>query len=419
MTVKERLAMPCCALLFALVLFARRPDLVTHASFWGEDGWVWYPDAYAHGIGALARPYTGYLQSISRLVALASLAAPLAWAPTIFALAALGVQLATACFLVSSRLDDAWPSRPARIAFALLYLALPNSFETFGNITNTQWHLALLAFLVLVSAKPRGRAGYLFDAVVLLVSGLSGPFVLLLLPFAAWEAWNAGPLRPRHALFRFVLVALCASIQLAFVVPGLADRAPPDLGASPDRFVRILGQQVVLGVVLGRHSMDAYRGWTWWQDGILPWLSCGVGLVLGLAAWIEGPPLFRKFALFGALVLASALISPVGEIGPAWRALASPDIGDRYYLIPMLAALGVPFALAAHGRHGFRLIGWALLAITIAELPGDWHFGTTLAREVRTDFVARAVTFARSPKGTVMEFPVRPASTHPMQLIKR
>jgi hypothetical protein len=201
------------ASLATLVVVSCWPDVILHANFWGEDGWSWYPEARDVGVASLLRPWTGYLQTISRLVALAVQPLPLAWAPTIFAAAAVAVQVGAATYFVSDRMSAAWPSRNGRILFALIYLVLPNSAETYANLTNAQWHLAFLAFLVLASSPPAGRAGAALDAVILVLSGLSGPFCVFLAPMSILRAWRD---RDRRTYWRADLVAASCLVQISF-----------------------------------------------------------------------------------------------------------------------------------------------------------------------------------------------------------
>jgi hypothetical protein len=92
------------ALLFVALLFLRHPAGILDANFWAEDGWFWYPDAYTTGLRSLVLPHTGYLQSLSRLIALIVQPVPLLWAPTVFAVVALLVQALPPVFLLSRRL---------------------------------------------------------------------------------------------------------------------------------------------------------------------------------------------------------------------------------------------------------------------------------------------------------------------------
>jgi len=47
------------ALVFALLLFCRKPGVLLHAEVWGDDGWSWYPDAYSIGWHSLLLPVGG------------------------------------------------------------------------------------------------------------------------------------------------------------------------------------------------------------------------------------------------------------------------------------------------------------------------------------------------------------------------
>src|SRR5215510_9596703 len=64
-----------------LILYSRRPDAILNAQFYAEDGARWYRDAYQLGWRCLFIPETGYLQTVSRLIALFALLLPFAAAP--------------------------------------------------------------------------------------------------------------------------------------------------------------------------------------------------------------------------------------------------------------------------------------------------------------------------------------------------
>ena len=85
----------------------------------------------------------------------------------------------------------------------------------------------------------------------------------------------------------------------------------------------------------------------------------------------------------------------------------------------MLVWIGVLFTIAADRNIALRAIGVALIALVLAELPGDWHFATTFPIGERTDFVERARSFANAPVGTRMAFPVHPKDSPSMILVKR
>ena len=400
----------------ALALLAiRRPAALLHADFWAEDGWRWYPDAYDGGWGTLLIPYAGYLQSICRLVGLAAQPFPLSWAPAIFSVAAMAVQVAAACLLLSSRMNAVWPNRPSRMLFALIYLLLPNSFEVYANLTNAQWHLSLVAFLLL-AAPARTRRGRAADLLAIALCGLSGPFCLFLLPVSIWQAWRR---RDRDSAWKLALVFACCIVQATLAIDA-GRGAPPLLGAGPRRLAVIVALQIILGTELGRHAMPGVLHGVLWSDNAVPILISAAAAGLTLMAIISGGVLLRQFILYAALVLSAGLLRPAtGSTTPAWLLFTAPDIGDRYYLIPMLAWIGVLFALAAHGQRFVRGAARALIALVLVAIPGDLHFATRLATAPPTDFAARAGMFASAPRGTRMQFPIHPEGARPMILTRR
>lgn len=420
---------------FALLVLSRKPDVLLHAELWGDDGWSWFPDAYNLGLASLAKPVNGYLNTFQRLIGLAVQPFPLAWVPTLFATVGLAMQVAPALFLVSGRMAAAWPQPWARLAFALIALALPNELDLYVNLTNSQWHLALLAFLVLVSAPPESRAGHTFDAVVLLLCGLSGPFCLVLAPVAAWQVIAQ---RSRTSVVRAAILGGTALMQIGWLLGSPHARSTAALGAGPRLLARIVALDVLLGAELGFFTIRNIPALPHWQDNLLPICVTAVGVLLGAIALLRGPPLLRKFALFAGLVFVAALASPQvsttdpqwimkttdGKIHviinqfanvPQWAVMTMPPMGNRYYTFPMLAWIGVLFTLAADRRPALRGAGFALLAVMLVwAIPHDW-------RELRfppTDFVARARAFSAAPRYTVMEFPINPPGLTPMFLLK-
>jgi len=398
------------------VLIARRPASLLHADFWAEDGWHWYPDAYNDGWRALFRPYAGYLQSICRLVGLIVQPFPLLWAPTLFSIAALGVQVAAACLLLSSRMNAAWPHRPSRMLFAFIYLLLPNSFEIYANLTNAQWHLSLVAFLLLVAIPARTSWGRVADFLLIMLCGLSGPFCLFLFPVSIWQAWRK---RDRESTWKLALVFTCCIVQATLSIDA-GRGASPHLGAGPRRLAVIIALQIILGTEIGRHAMPGVIHTVLWSDNALPILISFAAAALTLMAVHSGSVLVRQFILYAALVLSAGLLRPAtGSMVPAWMLFTTPDIGNRYYVIPMLAWIGVLLTLAGSRRLAVARMAYVLIAAVLVAIPGDLHFATRLATSPPTNFASQAHIFASAPHGLQMRFPLRPEGAPPMILTKR
>lgn len=408
------------ALFLALagLLAARDPSNLLRAELWAEDGWAWYPEAYIYGLPTLWAPVAGYLQTVSRLVALTVQAMPFHWTPTVFNAAALAIQILPPLFLVSGRMARAWPHAPSRFLFAVIWVALPNTREVAVNLTNAQWHLATLAFLILVSAAPRGWLGRVSDTVALVVSGLSGPFCVLLAPVALTLAVLR---RDRTSLYRALLVLAASALQALFVLRTIGDRGSVTLGAGPRRFARIVSQQVLLGPLIGQDNMTWLQSWWLWENNVAPVtvLLVAFGLI-AVALW-RGPPVLRLACLFAGLLLAAALYQPLISLTESqWPLMTLPGVGQRYYYIPMLAWLGVLFTLAGGwaGRRGIVLQGLAcvLLAAVSFGIWTDWN----LPQRRPTGFVAQARAFEAASSGTRMSFPINPLmDAVPMVLQKR
>ncbi len=127
---------------------SRRPDALTNPQFYGEDGTIWYAQAYNQGwFHVLSVPQAGYLQVLPRLVAGLCMLFPLWFAPLLMNLFGLFFQALPVAYLLSSRCEH-WGSWTTRGALAAAYIAIPNSYEIHMMVTNAQWHVALLACLI-------------------------------------------------------------------------------------------------------------------------------------------------------------------------------------------------------------------------------------------------------------------------------
>lgn len=396
------------------MLLLRDPGALLHAEFWAEDGWIRFPDAYAAGWHSLLWPRAGYLQTASRLAALVVQPLPLAWAPTLFAAVALAVQALPPAFLLSRRMDRAWPSVPGRMLFALLYVALPNSFEVSANLTNAQWQLAVLGFLVLVSARAEAWSRRVFDALVLGLSGLSGPICLFLLPVAAWR-WRED--RDRQTAWRAAIVGACVVAQGGCLLATMhADRSAAPLGAAPATLARIVALQIFLGALLGTRLCRDLAGSPVWTLDAVPILLALAGGLISAMALRHGSPLLRKAACVAGALFAAALWHPqVSLAEPQWLTMTRPGAGQRYYFIPMLVWLGVLLTLAASEARARRWPALALLLLLPFGIAADW----LPPRMAPTGFAAAARAFALAPPGTRAEFPVHPPGARPMVLVKR
>lgn len=403
--------------LFAYVLLSRRPWLLIRPEFWGDDGWEWYPDALHLGLDCLMVPVNGYLNSLQRLVALATASLPLLWVARVYAATGIAMQAACGAFLCSRRVDAAWPDVRSRLLFALLAMLLPNEAEFYGNLTNAQWSLAALACLVVCGSAPRGTVGWVFDTLVLLVSGLSGPFAPLLLAVVALRLWQARrqPADRRATLWRGAVLLTCAVVQGALVLSRPNHAAlPTPLGATPAWAAQILFRQVLAGVEFGYSTAAKlpYGGF-FGHDAVAIPLSL-LAVALFAIALRRGPALLAQFSLFALLIALAGLAQPHASTEmPQWHALARPPCGNRYFTLLSVAWMGAVLVLLCQRERALWGAGAVLLGLLLVfGIPRGWRVPNW-----HTDFADRARAWAAAPAGTVMRFDLIPPSDHPMVLV--
>ncbi len=398
-----------------LILVSQRPDAIFRPQFFIEDGPVFYTQAYSAG---LLRPlfytYAGYLHTFPRLVADLAQFFPLAYAPLIFNLLALTLQIFPVQLLLSSRLT-AIGSLRARLFLSLLYLCLPNSFAIHANLASSHWRLAILAFLVIVSTPPRSKAAKLFDCSEVLMSGLTGPFAIMLTPIA-FLYWRKS--RENWKLLLTSILAACAAVQGTLILmAGQSDRIKEPQGANLPLLIEIMANHVFMGALIGRNIL--FHGH---PLGAL--VVTSLGIVTLLYGIFRGPLQLRLFILFASLVLASSLASPMMPspvvsgipAGPhlaGWQALAL-GWAQRYWYMPMLAFVATLFWLLKPTAPAVLHLG-AILCIVLMSfgVVRNWPFPPMEDLQ----FSEYAEKFRQAPRGTVMVIPLNPQGWS-MQLVK-
>src|SRR3546814_175796 len=147
------------------------------------------------------------------------------WAPLVFNLAAIMVQILPVMLLNGGRGRALVPSSTARLVLSVLYIAQPYTAEVHANLTNAQWHLAVSAALLCCLDGWQSWRQAVFDVALVVLSCLSGPFCILLLPCVAWLAYRR---RDRRTVWLLALILVGACIQLALAVPQMGPAAQSD-----------------------------------------------------------------------------------------------------------------------------------------------------------------------------------------------
>lgn len=427
------------ALVTAALWLSHMPALLFHAQLYADDG-GWYQGAYSLGpLLSVPHPAAGYFVLFQRLIGSMSLLLPTIAVPTFFNAMALGVEVVGVCYLVSRRMTPAIPSLIVRVSIAFLVIALPNAYDTSGNLTNTQWHIGLLAFLVMFASSSRRLAGHLLDAVIVVVGGLTGPYCILLEPILLWR-WRQNR-RDTRLTYLLLANSLCALAQFLVIIDRLAaQRSTAPIAAGFYPLVRMIGRQVTLGLIIGTHGLAQIASSLVASNVIT--LTVLATVPLATCAWAtwRGPAILRAFCLFAGGVLALALVAP-SIAGFRWPSLGLPaDIinfhpgGIRYFLYPLLAfAISLGWIAVRYGcpvldhvrqRHTssagsatplairrvwiggmLSLVATAALAATaVVGMRVDWSYPPYLEEH----WAAEVHRLEVAPRGTVVVIPINP-----------
>ena len=389
------------------VLFSRSPNLLLRARFFAEDGKVFYQQAHELGFAhSLLLPYAGYLHLFPRLIAGLSLLVPLFYVPLFFNVVALAIQGITAVYLCSARLRNIGPL-PLRVMIAFLYLGLPHIGEVWGRLTNSQWHLAVLSFLILIAAPAQSRLGTWFDRLALAAGALTGPFSVLLLPIAVVAAVYR---RSSRTIINLVIMGVGAAVQ---VVTLLINGRPETgmLGASFPLLLNLLVRWLFLTLLPN----------PWHPAQLFTDVGYGLFVVAMIAlAWIvwKGSFEMRCALLFGAIVTAASLVSPLVTNGgdEQWPLMLTMGAGERYWFIPRVVAVVAGLWVAAQPFSKWARAGGvlAMAALVLCCIRG-WHIAQWPGIRFRT----YVHVFNQLPIGTTLRVPVEPAALWTMVITKK
>jgi len=397
-----------------MVLFLRNPAAFIHPQFWAEDGKVWYAEAYNQGpVLTLFKYHIDYFQTISRMAASLAQAVPLALAPLVFILVSAVIQALPVLFLFSKRFEKLMPNFYVKILLAAIYLLLPNTAEARISLTYAQWFLAILACMIIFGDAAKNLKQKIFDFAVLVLAGLSGPYIIFLSPIAFLQ-WLK--FKDKWRLVLFAVAVCCSFIQIAFIaLLSHGGRVYPQLGVNLRLFFAILNRQVFVAAIIGQRGYLWVAGHVAWQL----WLFAAttiLGLLLtAYALWKAG---FEQklFIIFGLLIFCASLFSPsVSDFSkPAWKVLYLANTGIRYWLIPMLAFVTILFFNAKKGTPIFlRSASILLLATMIIGIVADFNQNIY----VDMHFSQYVQTFKTAPDGAKITIPINPPGWS-MELIK-
>jgi len=380
----------------AAAIAVRAPDMLVNPQFYAEGG-TWYAEAHNMGwANALFLPVAGYLGIVPRLVAAMSLLLPLRFAPLFMNLCGIALQALPVSILLTSRCSR-WGTLSIRLLMAAVYLALPNAGEIHVVLASAQSHLCLTACLLALANPPAHWRWKVFDAVVFLLFGLTGPFCLLLLPVAGIFWWKR---RQSWSGIVCGILAVTSALQaLALLGGGWQQRVHTPLGASPLLFAKILAGQVYVGALIGQNEFTSRAHLS----------AVALAAVIGtcVLCWclLKSGWELRLFIVFSGLVLCAALGSPLAAgLQRQWEFLAT-STGGRYWFFPMLAASwSLVWCATQSAFKSCQILGVVGLAAMLVGEVRDWKYPPFPDKH----FPQYVNKFAAAPPGTPVTIPICP-----------
>jgi hypothetical protein len=380
----------------AVVLALRRAGALTNPQFWAEDAYF-FQRAYVLGWRSFLESFAGYLHTVPRIIAEAAVCIDPSRAPAIFVACAGAATL----YVAGRTLSGRCPLPPYAGACALAVVLVPDTFEVFLTVVNLQWVLAAGLILLLVSRDPvRGRQ-WAHDVAAAALTGLTGPFCVILAPLFAWRAWNR---RTRASAILAAVIVACALVQAYFFVtePRIAAGVPVDPRINAQLFLpaiaRRIGGSILMGSLMAPET-DLYVG-----------TVMGIATLAGVGYMAFRPgPLRGERGLLG-LAFAAMLLGAFVRTRHTMDGYFEPHVASRYAYIPQLAAIWLLVLTA--GRKGLSArIAAALLVLALAaNIPrlrepafADLHWGLYAPR-IRA---GERVVVPVNPPGWQMTLPAR------------
>ncbi len=316
----------------------RVQDVVIRPQFWAEDGSIFFHDSNCFGFQSLRRTYAGYYHLVPRLISLfAGLFNPL-YAPILYSSLAI-ISMALVLYLVlSPRLP-----LPYKPFLAFFIVAIPNAdLELYANITNVQWHIAIGVFAVVLMKPSASRIIIFLERVFIFIAGLTGPFVLLLMPvFVLKTVWVASARQDKLRMMGLIVIAVVTAFIQAFAlsVYGLHMRGSITSSTSGlgEKFLLILDSIFLhifslYGLGIGHLAPTAFTNISFQAMTILSSILLIITAIIVMYSFFKGNYKFEKAAIyyFGMIVLIAGLYKSRNNL----FTLLNNQSENRYFFIP-------------------------------------------------------------------------------------
>ncbi|MFT4271266.1 MAG: glucosyl transferase [Pantoea sp.] len=396
-----------------IILVMRRTDIVTHAQPWAEDGSIWMAGIYNDGFwSSLAFPQNGYYQTISRITYGIALMFGVSNAALIANIIAIVIRCIFVGFILSDRVK--FIDIKFRLAAVLYFIIMPNLAEGFVNITNAHWYLSMYLLTVVMANEPDTRLWKVHDFALIIISGLSGPFVIFIAPCLIIKRiyQRGGIFNSIKGINAFdVCMAFCCMIQVAAILlsPETARSSAP-LGASIGILIKIISYRVIGGTFLPNDMISFMPYNKWLSLGIFILFFIPLVYFITRSGWR-----FKVAFIFPALMFGFALAKPMMSLTePQWPVFFGPGNGERYFFITNFSFFCfVLYAIHRTGPYNKQ----ALLVLSLVTVF-TCHYGFYIPPYADVGYKDDLNKLKSSPPGKSVSLRINPPGWT-MKLIKK
>lgn len=357
-TIRSHSAVAAVIAVLAAVMFVLRGlPRIRDAALFAEDGQIFLAEAHNDGLIAIVTPYAGYLHFLPRLIAAIFEPLHVTAAPTAYVWSAIVVHLAMLLPALSARLAWLLPSPLLRAGLFATLTLMPPLWEPYGNIANLIFVAGIALLLLVLSSDPTTRAGRIVELGSIALIGLSGPLIVIFLPFLAWRWWRNG--RSRPSAYAGLIAVAAAVVQLSVYLT--SDRSTPG-GGTLVLLAKTAGERVGGSWLVGDanvfvgspHPLLTVAAYAWVGVVVIVTLLC----IPSTAA-----PLWVLFAVL--------LYSAVNAYGPSM--VGSSVAFQRHILIPIAICCTLLWGVLGSSSHMVpKIVAGLCLLVGVVGIAHDF-----------------------------------------------
>jgi hypothetical protein len=267
---------------------------------------------------------------------------------------------------------------------------------------------------VVIAKDAESLSGKVHDFIVLVISGLSGPFVVFIAPCLIIKrvSTKGGVLNAVKRINSFdVTMAICCLIQLwAILTTSGASRIDAPLGYSFGLLSDIVSCRIIYGSFLPFNMAREMASHGNINVGLFVILCAGLIFAFFKYGWRV-----RCLILFPLLMIGFALKSPVIAIGqPQWPLIFNTESGERYFYVTNIAIACLAISWVSSLRK-FKVTTLSLgMLVFLAFVPK--HFRLPALPE--SGYYQDVRSFDEKPSGESVSIRILPPGWD-MKLIKK